>query len=212
MGKNIIESLNNRYATKIFDTNKRITQDHLNIIVEAVRLTPTSFGLQLMKLVIVENKDLRKELLLHSFGQNQVVDASHLIILCREKIANKSHISDYISNVATTRNLSIDSLNNFKNMMENYVFSMSDSDRNEWMNKQVYIALGNLLTTCAILKIDSCPMEGFKPNEYSKTLSLEEKNLEAVLVIPVGYRSENDKNAIAKKVRRLESEFKIIIE
>lgn len=207
MDKILIKALNNRYATKKFNPNKKIPLNEIEAILEAVRLTPTSYGLQLMKVVVVENAELRKSLIPESFGQNQIIEASHLLVLCREKLVDKNHIQDYISNIAETRNIPHENLVGFKNMMESTILGMSESDQIEWMDKQVYIALGNLLTACALLGVDACPMEGFKASGYDSILKLEEKNLSANLVIPIGYRAKDDKNAVVKKVRRSKDNF-----
>ncbi len=211
MRDQLINALNARYATKVFDGSKKISEADLNALIEAVRLTPTSYGLQLMKTVLVEDKKLRKALLKHSFGQEQVVDASHLMVLCREKIVDKSHIGDYIQNIATTRNLEVEHLAGFERMMNNSILPLPENEQNAWMDNQVYIALGNLLTACAILGVDACPMEGFVANKYNELLGLDELNLAAVLVVPIGYRSATDKNAKIKKVRRPNEQFLVRI-
>lgn len=207
MDKVLIKALNNRYATKKFNPDKKVLPKDLDAILEAIRLTPTSYGLQLMKVVVVENKALRELLLGESFGQNQIVEASHVLVLCREKNVDENHIQAYISNIAITREIPTENLEGFKNMMVNSILGMSQTDQIEWMDKQVYIALGNLLTACALLGIDSCPMEGFKVDGYDKILELGKMNLTANLVIPIGYRSDTDKNAKIKKVRRSKDDF-----
>ncbi len=162
-------------------------------------------------MVVVETPAIRAQLFEHSFNQHQVKDASHLLVLCREKIIEESHINAYISTIANTRETPIERLDGFKNMLINSVLSMSDEHSKIWMDKQVYIALGNLLTSCATLNIDSCPMEGFDMEAYDDILRLDTLNLTSILTIPVGYRSEDDKNASVKKVRRAATDFIIHI-
>ena len=161
MHKTLLKALNQRYATKQFDSDKKISQKDLDTLIESIRLTPTSYGLQLMKVVVVEDKKTREELLKHSYHQHQIVDASHLIILCREKTFEISHINEYISNISTIRNINIEELEGFKKMLFSFKNSLTPEKQINWLNNQIYIALGNLLTSCAILDIDSCPMEGF---------------------------------------------------
>src|SRR6056300_1914130 len=146
----LIKALNNRYATKKFDATKKLSQDIVEQLIEAARLTPTSYGLQLMKLVVVENPKLREELVSASYGQNQVKDSSHLFVLCREENVTKDHIESYMSNIAGTRSVEIEKLNPFKNAIEQAVLPKTDEEKSDWMGRQVYIALGNLLTSCAI--------------------------------------------------------------
>jgi nitroreductase len=211
MNEILLSALNTRYATKKFDATKKVPSETIEALIEAIRLTPTSYGLQLMKVVLVENKALREELVPHAFGQQQIADASHLIILCRELDAQADHIDAYIENIADTRSIHVDHLSGFRNMMYNTVLKMTPAQQEDWMKQQVYIALGNLLTSCAILEIDACPMEGFLPSEFDRILGLEEMNLSSVLVIPIGYRAEDDKNASLKKVRRPLPEFLVTI-
>jgi nitroreductase len=207
----LIKALNNRYATKKFDATKKLSQDIVEQLIEAARLTPTSYGLQLMKLVVVENPKLREELVSASYGQNQVKDSSHLFVLCREENVTKDHIESYMSNIAGTRSVEIEKLNPFKNAIDQAVLPKTDEEKSDWMGRQVYIALGNLLTSCAILGVDSCPMEGFVPDEYDRILDLKSKGLKSVLVVPVGYRASDDFNAQNKKVRRDSADFLVRI-
>jgi nitroreductase len=207
MEKKIIDALYSRYATKQFDPSKKLTEDQLSTILDAVRLTPTSYGLQLMKIIVIDDPEKRNALLPYSYGQEQVVDASHLLILCREKTVDPGHIEDYIINISNTRNVPAENLDGFKKMMLGSIADMTDEALGTWMDKQVYIALGNLLNTLAFMKVDSCPMEGFQASEYNRELGLDELNLSAVLTIPIGYRSTNDENAKNKKVRRSTDDF-----
>lgn len=207
MEKKLIDSLKSRYAVKKFDSSKKLTQEQLETVLEAARLTATSYGLQLMKLVVVEDEALRKELVACSFGQQQVADASHLLVLCREKELDLKHFEDYVNLVSKTRNQNPDSLDGFKNMMVNSILTKSEEEQEIWLEKQVYIELGNLLTSCALLGIDSCPMEGFINEEYDKILDLPDRNLASVLVLPIGYKAEDDFNAKNAKVRRDSENF-----
>lgn len=207
----LIKALNSRYATKKFDPTKKLSDEVVNQVIEAARLTPTSYGMQLMKLVVVENPKLRELLVSASFGQNQVKDSSHLLVLCREKEVEQIHIDNYISNIAETREQEFDQLSGFKNALEKSILTKSAEQNGDWMNRQVYIALGNILTICAVLGIDSCPMEGFVPEEYDRILNLEDKGLKSVLVIPIGFRAADDYNAKNKKVRRSTADFLVRI-
>lgn len=207
MGSHLIDSLQNRYAVKKFDATKKLSNEVVEEILEAGRLTATSYGLQLMKVVVVENQDIREKLVNCSFGQRQVAEASHLLVLCRERDLDLSHFEDYIDNVAKIREQEKTSLDGFKNMMVRSILTKSDEEQQVWMEKQIYILLGNLLTACAVLNVDSCPMEGFLPEEYDEILGLEKENLAAVLALPIGYRAADDPNAKRKKVRRSEDQF-----
>ncbi|MFT4601669.1 MAG: nitroreductase/dihydropteridine reductase [Arenicella sp.] len=207
----LITALNKRYATKKFDPTKKLSATQVEDLIESARLTATSYGAQLMKIVLVENKEIREKLVDCSFGQRQVADASHLIVICRERDLDLSHFNDYMSRVSEVRDVELEKLDGFKNMMSNAILTKSNEEQEAWMSKQCYIALGNLLTACAVLGIDSCPMEGFLPEEYDEILALEAKGLSAVLVLPIGIRADDCPNIGNKKVRRKIDDFLVKI-
>jgi nitroreductase len=205
--KNIIEDLNWRYATKKFDANSIISEEKINVLLESIRLTPSSYGLQPYKVIVVKNEDLRGKLVSASYGQEQVKDASHLIVFCAYNELKEEHIDQYIETIAKTRGVDSSALQGFSEMMKNTALKMPKSSQKEWMNKQAYIALGQLLLTAAQLKIDATPMEGFDASQYDDILDLKKHNLTTTLVCPIGYRSEEDSNSEMKKVRKSHSEF-----
>ena len=209
--KKWIEALQSRYACKRFDPNQKLSPEQIDLLVESVRLTATSYGLQLMKLVLVENEELKEQLVAYSFGQEQVKDASHLFVLCREKNLTPNHFEAHIQDISNTREIPVEELEQRKNYLSDSILSKNNIDQQVWMEKQIYIALGNLLSACAIMGIDSCPMEGFIPKEYDRILDLESHNLTSVLAIPVGYRSAEDTYALQKKVRRSTDNFLVKI-
>ncbi len=197
----IIDDLNWRYAVKEFDPNKKVSKEDLETILESLRLSASSFGLQTWKFVVVETQELKDKLVEHSWNQRQVADATYTIVLCRPTSFGNDDVDRYVKSVAETRGQGVEELKGFRNMMVGFVAGMDEEKMFTWMKNQIYIALGNMLTTCAHLRIDSCPMEGFIPNKYDEVLGLTEKGLASVVVCPIGYRSTNDKYAEAKKVR-----------
>lgn len=199
--KNILDALNWRYATKAFDTNKKVAEKDLETIQEAFRLTASSYGLQPWKLVVVENKDLRGKLVEHSWGQRQVVDASHLLVLCRPIKFTLDSIDTYIKSISETRWVPKENLEGYENMMKWALGNLDEATINAWMEKQVYIALWNMMTVCAQMEIDSCPMEGFVHAKYDEILWLTELGLTSVVLLPIWYRSEKDGYAHTAKVR-----------
>jgi nitroreductase len=198
----IIEDLNWRYATKKFDTNKKISVEDLETIKESLRLVPSSYGLQPLKFLLIQNDSLRQQLKEKSFNQSQIVDASHLLVICSLIEINEEYINNHIKNMAQIRSVSVDSIAGFGNYMKKEILPMKKEKMAEWNAKQAYIALGQLLHTCANLRIDATPMEGFEADAYNDILNLNEKGLQAVLVCPIGYRSVNDQNQFLKKVRK----------
>ncbi|MFC5045024.1 NAD(P)H-dependent oxidoreductase [Aquimarina hainanensis] len=199
---NIIDSLKWRYATKKFDNTKTLPQEKIDILVESFNLTATSYGLQPLKLLVINNKELQEELKQHSWNQSQVSDASPLFVICIETNIGEQYINKYFDTVKNIRNTPDEILDPFKNQLITSFGEKSEEDIITWASKQAYIALGNLLNVCALEKIDSCPMEGFIPAKYDEVLKLKERGLRSVLALPVGYRADDDMFSDMKKVRK----------
>ena len=199
---NIIDNLKWRYAVKKFDTNKNLTQEQLNLLKEAFNLTATSYGLQPLKLVVVENKEIQEKLVPHSWNQQQVVQVSHLLVICVKDKYTPKEVETYFNLVQQIRNTPDDVIKPFKEFLTAEIAKKTQEELFIWNKNQAYIALGNLLTVCAMQQIDSCPMEGFNPEKYDEILQLKERNLKSVLVLPVGFRAEDDYMKDLKKVRK----------
>ena len=202
MSSDTIKKLQWRYATKRFDPSKKLSKEKLDILKQAFNLTATSFGLQPLKLVVVSNQSIKEKLVPFTFNQPQVRDASHVLVLCIEKEIDANFIVDHFKRVEDTRNTPRKILEPFEENLVNSFAEKHTTEIREWMSNQLYLALGALLTVCAIENIDSCPMEGFEPENYNRLLGLTEKGLESVIVLPVGYRDESDFFISLKKVRR----------
>ena len=196
----IIEDLKWRYACKEFDKSKSISDEDFQTLLDSLILTPSSFGLQPWKFVVVENPQVREQLVEVSWNQQQVKDASHLIVLCSPLKIDEQFINNFIADIARTRSQDPSELEGYKKMLM-MIPNKSAADQLAWSKNQIYIALGNLMTTCASMRIDSCPMEGFQAKKYDEILRLNEKGLTSVLVCPVGYRADSDKYSQLKKVR-----------
>jgi nitroreductase len=205
--KPFIENQNWRYATKKFDSSKKISTEDLNILKEAIRLSASSYGLQPYKVFLIENKDIREQLKEFSWRQSQVTDASHLFVFANYVDIQDSHIDNYIDNIAKTRNLKVEDLKGFADLMKTKIIGLSPNTKAIWTSKQAYLAMGNLLNAAAELKIDATPMEGFEPEKYNEILGLNELGLNASLVVPVGYRHEEDYSQHYKKVRKSNEEL-----
>lgn len=199
---NTIESLKWRYAVKQFDTNKKLTVSQIQTLKEAFNLTATSYGLQPVKLLVIKNKELQKELVSHSWNQQQVLDASHLLVICIPKIFTQKDVAKYFNLVQEIRNTPDAIINPFKDFLTAEIEKKTQEELLAWNKNQAYLALGNLLTVCALEKIDTCPMEGFIPEKYDKILGLDKQNLTSVLVLPVGFRAENCYMKDLDKVRK----------
>lgn len=207
----IIEDLNWRYATKKFDSTKKIASEDIEIIKESLRLVPSSYGLQPLKYLFVEDSVLRQQLREKSFNQSQITDASHLLVICSLTEITEDFIDNYIQSISQIRSVPIDGISGFGSYIKKEVLPLEKDKMAEWNSKQAYIALGQLLHTCANMKIDATPMEGFQKDAYNEILNLKEQGLQSVLVCPMGYRSEEDSNQFLIKVRRSnESLFEVI--
>ncbi len=203
----IINNLNWRYATKKFDTTRKVSSTDLEILKEAVRLSASSFGLQPYKVINVESKEVREKLRAASYGQPQVTEASNLFVFCAYLDLTSEHIDNYIKLIAETRNIDPQELKGFSDSMKN-TFSNNTSEQNHvWAAHQPYIALGNLLNTCAMMNIDACPMGGIDPDKYDEILGLSKQGLRAEMIATIGYRSEEDVTGHWAKVRKPVSEL-----
>jgi len=198
----VIKHLKWRYATKKFDANKHLSTQKLQIIKEAFNLTATSFGLQTISMLVVADKDIRHHLIEHSYGQRQVLDASHLLVICIQDNITDDDVDALFDNVQNIRDTSSTILDPYRDGLKTMMKKMSIQERQDWSTKQAYIALGNLMTVCAIEQIDACPMEGFSAENYDDIFQLKDKGLKSVLVMPIGYRAKDDMFADFKKVRK----------
>lgn len=208
--KNIIDSLNWRYATKAYDTNKKITTEQVENLTEAVRLSPSSYGLQTYKVIHVKNPETREKLKAAAWGQAQLTDSSELFVFAVKTDVNESNVDEFINLVATTRNIPNESLTEYSSMIKGTVNSLSPEHKEAWASRQAYLGLGVLLTTAALHEIDATPMEGFDNAKFDEILGLKELNLKSVVICALGYRSENDTYASLAKVR--ESKGNIFVE
>ncbi len=197
-----IDSLNWRYATKKFDNTKKVSQEDLNSLLEATTLSASSFGLQPYKIFVVENEEIRSKLKPHAWDQSQITDASHLIVLANQNSFGEELVEEYVDNVSETRGIPAEGLQGYADFMKSKLVPLSEDAKAVWTAKQTYIALGNLLSAAAVLKIDSCPMEGFDAAKFNDILGLTDKGLNTAVLVAVGYRSEEDETQHYKKVRK----------
>ncbi len=181
-----LSHLNWRYATKKFDTTKKISAEDLDKIIEAIRLSPSSFGMQPYRFFIVTNPEKRAAIQAAAWNQEQVTTASHLIVMCarNDLITVKDEYFEAMSGGNADARAQ---LSHFENMVTGFIPSASP----EWAKKQVYIAQGFALAACAELEIDSCPMEGFDAEAVKKILELPD-NLDVSVMIPIGYRATDE--------------------
>lgn len=204
---NLIDHLNWRYATKMFDPKRKVSKQDLELLKEAIRLSVSSYGLQLYKVLIIENNEVKAALRKASWDQSQITDASQLFIFCNYTLDYDRHVDDYVERIITAQGSSSDGIKQYGEFIKTSIAKMSAEERKSWSEKQTYLALNNLLIACAELKIDACPMEGFNKQAYNRILGLDELGLNAAVIAPVGYRSASDKTQNRKKVRKTKKEL-----
>lgn len=198
----IIQSLEWRYACKKFDSTKTLSTKEIDTLTQAFNLTATSFGLQPIKMLVIHNKELQNSLVEHSFGQEQIANASHLLVICIQDYFTLEDIDTYFDLEKEIRGTPEKILKPYRDQLKGIFENKSTIEKQKSAINQAYIALGNLMTVCALEKIDTCPMEGFNAQKYDEILDLRKQNLKAVLLLPVGYRAEDDFMSTLKKVRK----------
>ncbi|WP_373539449.1 NAD(P)H-dependent oxidoreductase [Chamaesiphon sp.] len=203
----LLEHLKWRYATKQFDPAKTIAPEIWTALEDALVLTPSSYGLQPWKFLIVTSTELKEQLKPLSWNQSQVTDCSHYVVFAIHKNLTAAHVDRFVARTAEVRRINVEEIANYRNLMVNDVVDGARSFHvNEWSTNQTYIALGNFMTSAALLGVDTCPMEGIEPVNYDRVLGLAAKGLTTVVACAAGYRSESDKYAGLAKVRFLKSE------
>jgi nitroreductase len=198
----IIENLKWRYATKAFDTNKELPAADLDYILEAGRMSASSYGLQPFKMVVVTDPAKKAALVPHAWNQTHVGENSALIILAARTDVNEAMIADYTARIEATRGLPAGATDGYKDMMTGSLMAHSAEHRTIWAQKQCYIALGSMMLAAAERGVDGCPMEGFVATGFDEVLGLAAHNLTASVIFPVGYRAESDATQHYAKVRR----------
>jgi len=198
----LLAQLNWRYATKQFDPKRKISAQDWATIEDALLLTPSSGGLQPWKFIVVTDPAVRAKLLPASYGQEKVSTASHLVVFAAKNNLGEADVDAHLNNVAKIQGVPIETLAPLRGMLVGgIVKSMDETARNAWARNQTYIALGNLLTSAALLGIDACPMEGFDRAQYDEILGLKAKGLASAVIATLGYRLTADTYASAPKVR-----------
>jgi nitroreductase len=198
----LLRALEWRYATKVFDPARKIPAEVWQTLEQALVLTPTSWCLQPYQFLVINDPAKRAELLPHSWGQRQVVDASHFVVFSAKVKMTEADVDKLIRRTAEIRKLPSGALNAYRGMMlGDVVNGPRGKIAHEWATRQTYIALGNLMTCAAVLDVDACPMEGFNPTEYDRVLHLNGSGYATVVACALGYRSPDDKYAKLAKVR-----------
>ena len=197
----LLESLNWRYAAKRM-TGAKVSEDKLDLLLEAIRLSASGFGLQPYQVLIIENPELKAKIQPIAYGQPQIVESSHLLVFAAWNEVTEDKINHFINTVSKQRNVPLEALGDYKNAIAGSLLKLPQDVQATWAAKQVYLAMGTALTAAAELRIDTTPMEGFAPAQLDELLGLKEKGLHSVLMLAVGERhTEADYMTGAAKVR-----------
>jgi nitroreductase len=197
----ILAALRWRYATKQFDSKRDIPDDLWDALEESLVLTPSSFGLQPWRFLVVRDPAVRARLKQESWNQPQVTDASHFVVFTARTGLEQADINAWIDCLAAVQGGTAEDYAPLKGMICGFAETMSQEARHAWNIRQVYIALGQLMAAAAMLGVDTCPMEGISAAAYDRILGLEGSGHATVVACALGYRIEDDKYAAAKKAR-----------
>jgi nitroreductase len=198
----LINQLRWRYATKQFDPTRTIPAADWQTLEEALVLTPSSFGLQPWRFIVVTDQAIREKLVPASWNQRQVADASHLVVFAVKTGLGAPEVDHYLDRIAQVREVPRESLSGFRDVLLGFLAQPADQfNPVNWAARQAYIALGNLLTSAAVLGVDTCPLEGIEPAKYDEILGLPSQGYQTVVAAAVGYRAASDKYATLAKVR-----------
>lgn len=197
----LTDTLNWRYATKQFDPDKKISSENWNALEQSLILSPSSFGLQPWKFVVITDPVLREKLKPLSWNQGQITDSSHLVVFASQRTVLEEDVDRFLNLTARTRNADPEALQGYRQMISGFLAQMNPDQMHSWTNRQTYIALGQFMTSAAALGIDTCPLEGINPAAYDDELGLRESRYTTIVACAAGYRHPDDKYATAAKVR-----------
>lgn len=198
----VLAALQWRYATKKFDATKHISAEDWAVLEQAMVLAPSSFGLQPWRFVVVQSPALRAQLPPLSWGQTQPVEASHYVVFAQRKDLSVADVDLYVERIAEVRGVTRESLDGYRGFILGYQQKATEQGWvNAWSARQVYIALGQVMTAAALMGIDTCPLEGIEPAHYDELLGLEQDGYTALCGLALGYRVSDDKYAELPKVR-----------
>lgn len=204
----VISNLAWRYATKKYNPAKVVAQDKVDLILEAIRLSATSSGLQPYEVLVVTNNALREQIKPHAWNQSQITDSSHLLVFAAWDNYTAERINQMFDLTNDIRGFKNEGWENYRAMLLS-TYPQRDAETNfQHAARQAYIGLGSALIAAAELKVDSTPIEGFEPAKVDEILGLKQKGLRSVLLLPLGYRAdEGDWLVNLTKVRRSREQF-----
>lgn len=199
---NYVEALRKRYSVKKFNGSQKIPKETLNNILEAGKLSASSLGLQPYKVFVVESPDKLEELKPAFYNPSQISTCSHLIVIVTKTNIEEEYLNKYFGHISDTREIPVENLAPFRKSIDFFMNFHDEKEQIHWNEKQSYLLLGTLMFAAAMEKVDSCPMEGFKPDVISKSLDIDTAVEKASITLALGYRAEDDVFGTMKKVRK----------
>ena len=200
--KAVVEALTWRYATKAFDPARKIPPEDWAALEQSLILSPSSYGLQPWKFLVITDPALREQLKAHSWNQRQVTECSHFVVFAGQTDISERDVQRWIERIAQVRGVPPEQLNTYREMMVgDLVKGPRHAWIHEWTARQVYLALGTFMTSAALLDVDTCPMEGLDPAKYDEVLKLPAAGYRTLCACAAGYRAADDKYAVTPKVR-----------
>lgn len=197
----LLDRLQWRYATQKFDPTRKISSEDWKALEQSLILSPSCYGLQPWHFVVITSQAVKDQLVSAAFGQKQLSDASHIVVFAVRKALDHAYVEKYIQSIAQMRQTPLEKLDGFKRSMKRTIEAQDDAATQAWSARQVYVALGQLLTSAAMIGIDACPMEGIEPKKFDEILGLNEKGYATLLITTLGYRAADDRYATVPKVR-----------
>jgi len=204
----LIQKLQWRYAAKKMNPAKSVPQEKLDRILEAIRLTATSSGLQPYEVFVVTNKEVREKIKPIAWNQEQITDGSHLLVFAAWDNYTADRINMMFDLVNEQRGFKNEGWENYRQMLLS-MYPQRDAEVNyQHAARQAYIGLGTALIAAAEEHVDATPMEGFDPKALDEILGLKALGLRSVVILPLGYRAEDgDWPVTLQKVRRAREDF-----
>lgn len=199
--KDLLDALNFRYATKAFDPSRKIPAETWQALEASLVLTPSSFGLQPWRFMVIDTMEIREKLKIASWGQAQITDSSHLVVFTARTDLSQLDIDAWVARVSEVQGKPIEVLTGLSKVISSFSKDMDVRGKHAWNSHQVYIALGQLMAAAALMGIDTCPLEGFSPAEYDEILGLEGSGYATKVCCALGYRLPDDRFSTAKKAR-----------
>lgn len=200
-GDTILCALNWRYATKEFDSTQKLTDEQWSVLQESLHLAASSFGLQPWKFIVITDAAKKEALVPDAWGQRQVADCSHLVVICAKKTMTAPDVDKLMEATAAARGAEATSLEGYKGMIVGTLSARTLEQIADWNVRQCYVPLGFLLEAAALMQVDACPMEGLVPEKFDEQLGLTDSDYTSVVMCALGFRTADDKYAALAKVR-----------